>query len=68
VGKRIVDQSTVPSGDVDYPVENVVYKSQLPPHVVLIKQDVDHTAITGAVKSGLSPILLDQNDIVVHTY
>ena len=67
VGKKIVDEEKV-TGDSDFPVEKIVYKSQLPKNVLVSKQDVDHVAITGAVKSGYTPIMVDADDIVIRIY
>ena len=66
VGKKIIDDIT--PNIVDPGPHDVIYKSQLPSNVVLIKQDVEHTAITGAAKSHMIPIIVDQDDIVIHVF
>lgn len=66
IGKRVIDESLVPIGDQD--MINVTYKAQLPSNVVLIKADIERTAVTGAVKSGLVPIIVNDDDIVLHVY
>ena len=66
VGKRIVDESLLTNAiDVDYPVENVVFTSQLPKNFVIFKQGTDKTALIGAGKSGLYPLIVDENNIVI---
>lgn len=66
VGKKVIDDT---SGNIVNPgVHDVIYKSQLPSNVVLIKQDVEHTAITGAAKSNLLPILVDEDDVVIKVF
>jgi hypothetical protein len=69
LGKKVLDESLIPDPkNKNDSVENVIWKSQLPSNVVLIKADVERTAITGAVKSGLVPIIVNENDIVLHVY
>lgn len=73
LGKKFIDESIVPDADLnermkDYPIENVVFKSQLPPYVLILKQSVDKTAITGAVQSGMLPLIVNEDDIIVRVY
>jgi len=66
LGKKIVDESAVPDPRLkDYPVSNVVFRSQLPENVFLLKQHVDKVSITGALDSGYIPLLVDDDNVVV---
>lgn len=72
IGKRLVDDEQALIGqtlnDVDYPVSNVVYKSQLPSHFLIMKNSQRGTAIAGAAKAGFFPVFVDENDIVLGTH
>ena len=49
-------------------IDRIVFKSQLPGNVLLLKQGIDRTAISGALKNGFVPIFVDANNIVVEVY
>lgn len=69
LGKKIVDESKIPDpSQLDYPVDNVIFKSQLPDNILILKQDVEKTAIVGTVKSGYFPLIVDDDDIVVQVF
>jgi hypothetical protein len=68
-GKRVVDQALVPSDQQqNYPFDTTIFTAQLPSYVILIKQYVDRTAITGAVQSGYTPLIVDNNDVVIEAF
>lgn len=69
LGKKIVDESQIPDPNLsNYPIENVVFKSQLPHNILLIRQEVEKTAIIGAAKSGYIPLIVDDDNIVVQVF
>jgi len=69
IGKKIVDEKNPPhEKDKDYPMDNVVFKSQLPDNILLLNESVDKVAITGAFNSGLVPIIISADGIVKRTF
>lgn len=77
IGKKVIDegipisslkmkQFTTSNGQIDFSL--VVFKSQLPKNTLILKQDVDTLAVSGALKSGFRPLIVDENDIVVKRY
>jgi len=69
LGKRFVDESIVPEEKwSSYPIENVIFKAQLPSYALILRQSVEKTAITGAFESGMVPIIIDENNIIVRVF
>lgn len=77
IGKLYFDESIPVDATKDFSsfldndkvdLSKVVFKSQLPNNTIIIKQDVDSVAIVRAMKSGLTPIITDYNDIIIHIY
>lgn len=76
IGKKLVDESNASyisaaasKGDSNaYDISQIVYHAQLPDNALILKQDVDHTAITGAFKEGMTPVIVDAEDIIVKIY
>jgi hypothetical protein len=69
LGKRIVEETTVMDvTDYNYPIDNVVFRSQLPENALLLNQDVEKTAIVQAFKEGKIPLIIDNRGIVIQTF
>lgn len=80
IGKRLLDEELVtdrstdpsflvllnPDGSVN--PNRVVFKAQLPKNALVLSQDTDRVSITGALKSGFVPIIIDEKDYIVKVY
>ena len=71
VGKTLIDDAiplTEHDAQLQLDDDTLVFKSQLPENVVILRQDNDNTAITGAFKSKLVPILVDANHKITRVF
>ncbi len=73
LGKTIVYEEQVARGNTDLTIDDIneddiVFHSQIPFNVVVIKESVDHTAIAGAFKSGYIPIMVNEKNKIVKVY
>jgi hypothetical protein len=67
LGKQIIDETDLGKNKElhqTYDWNNVIFKSQLPENVVLIDQATDQVALTGAMKSGMIPVVVDSYNYV----